>query len=134
MKISFRKFIDKNVDNSRKYEAVIHDANGICHSNNIMEAEEFSLAVVFYFDNGYNITPVDDNGQSEEHYEVVIDEDKQLREQLDMLHGQKFSLRVYNAMVRRIKDLESALATLIDKAEEMHGWQETIDAKRILGF
>lgn len=60
----------------RKYEKgctiCAYDAQGTCHINKVIDKEEFDSVLIYYFDCGYDVKMVDDQGQSEELYELEL--------------------------------------------------------------
>lgn len=65
-KLQLRKYDDG------KYSICVHDLFGKCHINKAIDKAEFDHAFAFYVNDGYDVVPVDDNGCSEELYEVKI--------------------------------------------------------------
>ncbi len=66
MKIFLRK-------NERKYEISDRDDSGRCHIHKFIDQAEFDQAFAFYSCNPLvKMKLIDDNGQSEEFYEITI--------------------------------------------------------------
>ena len=73
MKVQLRKFIDINGDGQIKYTKCALDAKGNCHVNKPIDQAEFDDSLAYYMDaTPWEVSVLDDNGQSEELYEVLI--------------------------------------------------------------